>query len=269
MRKARVISDLHLEFMGPEFNPGSGDILFLAGDILTARNLNKDESSPKRQCYLEFLDACSQNYNDVFYIAGNHEHYGYDINRSTDSIRNALMSNYNAHFLQNDEFILGDWVVLGTTLWTDLKNNDPMVKWDVARSMNDCRVIRINNMRFTPDRWWAEHFASFQWLHNKLAEHKDKKVLVMTHHAPSVQSIHQRYLQDRHYNQTYGYFTNLDEWILARPQIKYWLHGHTHNSSDYQIGNTRVIANPRGYPIGDGTELENPNFKIDLSFDLN
>jgi predicted NBD/HSP70 family sugar kinase len=30
--------------------------------------------------------------------------------------------------------------------------------------------------------------------------------------------------------------------------IKCWVHGHTHSTHDYMIGNTRVLCNPRGYP---------------------
>jgi predicted phosphodiesterase len=32
-----------------------------------------------------------------------------------------------------------------------------------------------------------------------------------------------------------------------RPQIRLWVHGHMHNASDYMLGTTRVVCNPRGY----------------------
>ena len=37
----KVLSDLHLEFEKPgsDFDPGSGDVLILAGDIITACRL--------------------------------------------------------------------------------------------------------------------------------------------------------------------------------------------------------------------------------------
>jgi Icc-related predicted phosphoesterase len=38
-----------------------------------------------------------------------------------------------------------------------------------------------------------------------------------------------------------------------------WIHGHIHTSSDYVIGGTRVVANPRGYPHKNGGQ-ENPSF---------
>ena len=34
---------------------------------------------------------------------------------------------------------------------------------------------------------------------------------------------------------------------IRRWQPALWLHGHVHDSFDYRIGNTRVVANPRGY----------------------
>ncbi|MDX8482282.1 hypothetical protein RFN28_28060 [Mesorhizobium sp. VK24D] len=43
-----------------------------------------------------------------------------------------------------------------------------------------------------------------------------------------------------------AYASDLSALIEAgRPAL--WLHGHTHDSCDYQVGNTRVVCNPRGY----------------------
>jgi hypothetical protein len=39
----------------------------------------------------------------------------------------------------------------------------------------------------------------------------------------------------------------LDDFIESRPQIRLWLHGHTHHNFNYWIGETRVVCNPRGY----------------------
>jgi len=39
----------------------------------------------------------------------------------------------------------------------------------------------------------------------------------------------------------------LDQFILDRPGIKLWTHGHTHEDFDYMLGSTRVVCNPRGY----------------------
>ena len=35
--------------------------------------------------------------------------------------------------------------------------------------------------------------------------------------------------------------------MIEIKQPSLWLHGHTHESFDYNIKNTRVVCNPRGY----------------------
>jgi len=47
----------------------------------------------------------------------------------------------------------------------------------------------------------------------------------------------------------------------------FWVHGHMHNTSDYIIGWTNVICNPRGYPVGDG-ENENREFDVNKTFEI-
>jgi hypothetical protein len=58
-------------------------------------------------------------------------------------------------------------------------------------------------------------------------------------------SIDPTYKDDHHMNG--AYYSDLSELILDNPQIKTWVHGHMHNQSDYMIGDTRVVTNPRGY----------------------
>jgi hypothetical protein len=44
-----------------------------------------------------------------------------------------------------------------------------------------------------------------------------------------------------------NFYTDLSEFILDRPQIRLFCHGHMHTKSSYYIGTTRVECNPRGY----------------------
>ena len=73
----------------------------------------------------------------------------------------------------------------------------------------------------------------------------NEKFVVIGHHSPSFQSVHEMYKTDTIMNG--GYSTRLDEFILDHPQIKLWTHGHTHHEFDYMIGSTRIKCNPRGY----------------------
>jgi Icc-related predicted phosphoesterase len=73
----------------------------------------------------------------------------------------------------------------------------------------------------------------------------NQKFVVVVHHAPSSASVAECYKGDLLMNG--NFYTDLSEFILDRPQIKLWVHGHMHNRSDYEIGDTRVVCNPRGY----------------------
>ena len=84
-----------------------------------------------------------------------------------------------------------------------------------------------------------------------------KSVVVVGHHAPSKQSTKPRYKDDYHMNG--GYSSDLESFIIDRPQIKLWTHGHTHDEFDYMIGSTRVVCNPRGY---DAYEEQADRFKL-------
>lgn len=58
-----------------------------------------------------------------------------------------------------------------------------------------------------------------------------------------------------------AYASNLEALIEARgPAL--WVHGHIHTSSDFRIGATRIVCNPRGYP---GIES---GFNASLTVDL-
>jgi hypothetical protein len=80
---------------------------------------------------------------------------------------------------------------------------------------------------------------------------------VCGHHTPTPQSIHPKYAGDELMNG--GYTSDLTQFIMERPQIKLWTHGHTHEDFDYLIGTTRVACNPRGY---DGYERRADYFQL-------
>ena len=62
-----------------------------------------------------------------------------------------------------------------------------------------------------------------------------------------------------------GYFSNLSNFIMDRPQIKVWTHGHTHQRCDYMMGTTRVLCNARGYA---GYEKSADDFDPNFSFEV-
>lgn len=112
--------------------------------------------------------------------------------------------------------------------------------------MNDYQFIRRDPSysRLRSIDTHVMHNESIKWLEKNLSESKSKVNIVVTHHAPSIQSIPEKYRNDL---VSAAYTSNLEDFIL-RIQPNLWIHGHIHEAFDYYIGPTRVICNPKGYP---------------------
>lgn len=252
--RIRQMSDLHLEFE-PTFRPyntDNADILMLNGDICMASYCIKGPGSPyyaKAQYFLDFFEFCSKEYENVLYIPGNHEYYRGYIDTVDDILRGSLKFLPNVHFMNNGKWKKDGITFLGGTLWTDVNHNNPITEDYLRGGMNDFRLIEWKKEsyggRFRPSDSAALHRKTLKFFDEASTNLVDSKVVIMSHHAPSFRSVHPKYHNETHMN--YGYYSDLEEFILDRPQIKLWTHGHMHDSFDYNIGNTRVVCNPRGY----------------------
>jgi predicted phosphodiesterase len=231
--KIHLLSDLHAEFAAFDPPRTDADVVVLAGDtstgtkgIVLARTWFPDQP--------------------LLYVAGNHEYYGESIPRLNHKLRAAADAS-GVHFLENREVEIGGVRFLGCALWTDFElfgeRHHSMAAAQAA--MNDFRLIRVDPeyRRFRPHDARAIHHGSLRWLMERLDEPFDGATVVVTHHAPSLRSVHPRF---RDHPATPAYATDL-EWLLdGRAAV--WIHGHTHLCADYEIGGTRVICNQRGYP---------------------
>jgi len=250
--RIRQMSDLHLEFESTfrPYNTNKADILMLNGDICMAAYFAKSPDSPYYAKGLEFLDFfefCSKEYENVLYIPGNHEYYRGYIDKIDDIIRGSLKFLPNVHFMNKGKWTKDEVTFLGATLWTNMNNNSPITEQYLMTGMNDFRLIEWKKKgyggRFRPSDAAAIHRKTLHYFDETSAGLDN--VVIMSHHAPSFRSVHPKYHNDTQMN--FGYYSDLDEFIMDRPQIKLWTHGHMHNCSDYQIGDTRVVCNPRGY----------------------
>lgn len=154
----------------------------------------------------------------------------------------------NVHLLENDSFTIEDVVFLGATLWTDFAlNGDPVMSEVVAQTgMNDYRRIRTlpRYSRLKPSDTRRLHMESRRWLEDQVLSLNGSNVVVVTHHAPCPRSIPPTFQEDA-FNPAFA--SDMSRFIMES-KAKLWVHGHIHSASDYAIGNTRVVANPRGYP---------------------
>lgn len=258
--KINVISDLHLEFADLTL-PG-GDVLILSGDVMEAKRLKKEMYNPdmvllehenKEQrpdrWYRFIEEECSKKYREIIYVMGNHEHYGFQYQKTFTHILDQLPD--NVHLLENDCHVVDDITFVGATLWTDMNKMDGLTMYHMKSMMNDYRQITMFNEaknvyhRLDPERTVADHYRSKNYIKTVVEGRHDQKFVVVTHHAPTKTSVHPRYLSDSIMNGAYS--SDLSEFILDNPQIKLWTHGHTHDPFDYMVGSTRIVCNPRGY----------------------
>lgn len=268
--KIGVCSDLHLEFADLFIkNEDNVDVLILSGDILVERDLDMRD---RRQEELGFARARSMRWHNFFdrvcfqfphviYIMGNHEHYHGDFKYTYNELKRKLAHHTNLHVLEKEVLKIDDVTFIGGTLWTDMNKEDPITLHAMKRMMNDFRCVANSNREvhfrdqegkfhtrdavFCPEDAVEDHKKMLEYIKTIVAEKHDEKFVVVGHHTPSHKSCHPRYGDDVVMNG--GYHSDLSDFILDRPQIKLWTHGHTHELFDYMIGETRVVCNPRGY----------------------
>ena len=261
--KISVVSDLHIDFSDLTL-PG-GDVLILSGDVCEAKSIKQEIYNPnmvlleherkdqRPDRYFRFLkEECADKYNHVIYVMGNHEHYGFQLQKTYKHIKEQLPA--NVHLLEKEKLEIDGVLFLGATLWTDMNNHDQLTLYHMKSMMNDYRQVTMFNEaknvyhKLTPERTVEEHIKTKQMFSHFLSENRQGKnlpVVVCTHHSPSKLSTHPHYADDTIMNGAYS--SDLSEFILDNPEIKVWTHGHTHHVFDYMIGDTRIICNPRGY----------------------
>lgn len=262
--RLRILSDLHLRDHGPpdldrEAADPSADVILLAGDV------HRGGKSIRwmRDAFPERPVVC---------VAGNHEHYdGYldatlhSLRRTADTPPETVLEPpvpNGVYFLERDEMTVGDLRILGCTFWTGFK----LFEGRRASAMRACRANvddfrRIHLLRarrpLRPRDTARYHQASVRWLRGCLAETPSSDVrttVVVTHHAPSPRSVDPRYANSL----TSAAFVARRAQLVEASGAALWIHGHVHASFDYRLGETRVLANPRGH--GD----ENPEFRPGL-----
>lgn len=271
----RVASDVHLEFYtfrsqspmkGREINdymvlepqPDEKDqILLLAGDIVTAATAHH---------YTGFFDSISDRFKAVYVIMGNHEHYKSNFLDTGSILRDFYSTWKNIHFMDNDVVYIDDVALFGGTLWTDFECGNPLYMAYARNIMSDYRIVSYGASDknepityFTPELSTIQHNKCMQELIAFFTENSQMKKVVMTHHAPSRQSTHERF-KGSFLNPAFS--SDLDSFIESHKPLL-WVHGHMHDNFDYNVGSTRVVCNPYGY------HGENPiNYKKDFVIEI-
>jgi predicted phosphohydrolase len=234
--KIQYCSDLHLEF--PENrkflrqNPlnAVGDILVLAGDIVTFHDLEKGN---------EFIDFACDHYFAVYWVPGNHEYYGFDIASKPNPLFEKIRNNF--FLVNNQSIVTGGVRLVVTTLWGRI---DARHAWDIERSVADFSAIAYGGRKFTARDFAFLHNESFSFLKSAFHEPGNEPVVVVTHHVPTLMNYPMIYknspLTEAFAVELFG--------LIENSGADCWIYGHHHvNTPEFRIGRAKMLTNQLGY----------------------
>lgn len=256
--KAWILSDIHLE-IDPGFDwPGipDADVCVCAGDLHDGGVVRS----------IEWLGEHVAPHMPVIMIPGNHEFYGAAIKEGLEAGYEAARRFHNVHLLDGDVVIFERYRFVGATLWTDflLNGHAGSAMFAAREHLADYRRIKRSKTpfkRFSPRESQHLHHLARYHIEEVLSTPSTRPTVVVTHHAPSLMSVPREFLKDA---LTPAFASNLEAKILEYQPLL-WVHGHIHHPSDYRIGNTRVVCNPRGYPGEGCRKFFNPALVVDLA----
>lgn len=234
MKKIGYFSDLHLEESNIQIDFSPFDYIIFAGDISQDFSL------------LPFLFLKIPNI-PTFYIPGNHEYERKNFQLVVPKLKEFEKDFPFLHILQNESFYIPDdnLEFIGSTLWSNFESNgfyfkNEIKKW-AEKNIIDFFSIQYEQQKFTPDLMEKEFNKSYSFLNFSLKNNTHRKKIVITHFAPHKNSI------PKEYKDQFGspYWVNDLNELMGFSD--FWIHGHVHHSFSYEIEQTKILCNPRGY----------------------
>jgi len=250
--KIQYISDLHLDFYTNGNTPKKikilfhrfikpGEVLIIAGDI-----------SHYNSQTIEFLRYCSDNFNKIFIITGNHEMYNiskaqekkYKTRYARINELKKMITFNNITFLDGTSEVYNSVKFAGCMAWYDCSYyykldrtyiEDAKTHW--KNYSNDSNLIPgITNPL---DIWEDEKPKIIKAI-------ETKPDIMITHFCPVSEGIamSNKYKLDK--GTGYYCFDGLD--LVDKYKPKYWIHGHMHDTKEFEIYDTKFLRNPVGYP---------------------
>lgn len=283
--KFKIASDFHSEFYYgendekfkrilnnyfPENEDDKETILLLAGDIGTYKNYE--------DTYRRIFNMLSKRFKKVICVPGNHSWYKSEVWGMEKDFFKSIILPKNVHYMDDDALMLDkNTMVIGSCLWTDFDNENPMIMMQAQNGMNDYNLIRHGYQDPADVSVYSQYHKKTIQASDVLEKHKKSKEfiigmlneankmgvknkIIVSHHAPTFQSVDGRYRDDRLNG---AYCTNL-EYLMKEYDVTLFVHGHMHCTNDYMVDNTRVICNALGYH---NYEI-NPKFNSNLIVEI-
>ncbi|CAB9502826.1 ser Thr protein phosphatase [Seminavis robusta] len=284
--RIQIASDLHLEFYGKP-NRIPSDIIQRRAPVLA---LLGDIGMACTDILRFFLLQQSDQFEQVLFVAGNHEFYNHPkelkpitVQQQLEWIRQVCQERDNLHFLERQAVEIQGVRILGTTLWSNIPKQQSR---HAEEGMNDYQLSYISDHFGSVQHMTAKytnswHSLSVFWLEQQIqrAKHDGKPVVVLTHHTPCTEATSHPMYADSSYSCCFS----SDLVHLLRDPVKVWCCGHTHYNFDLVIdqekkklvpssslankstGGTRLVSNQRGYPGQDKMDYDSQGLVVRVS----
>jgi Icc-related predicted phosphoesterase len=249
----QLASDLHVDFHADKgvaiinelaANADKVDYLIIAGDLCSSQYKGRIPETLKRLC---------DKFKHVIFITGNHEYYGSSFGEVDNLIRDMDDPNLPTYIpnlitLQAGKVHkIGEYEIIGDTAWFQ---NTGAAKL-FTNYLNDFFEIR-NFAKLV----YKREEACRKFLEAKV----NKNSIVVTHHLPTPECISQRFKTSN----INCYFLNDYSELIRNRSPLIWMFGHTHDSVDMKLHNTRLICNPLGYRGEHSNLTFNPSLLIEV-----
>jgi predicted MPP superfamily phosphohydrolase len=253
-------SDLHIDHFS-DFTTmivPSAPVLLIAGDICSAW----------KPMYRDFLEWCSHRWAQVILISGNHEYTCPDgeihtLKETDMHIRHIAGQFPNVVFLQDGESvrIRGTAVrVVGATLWSAV---DPVIHAEIQTKKGDYKHtytdMPLGFRLTTPMDICAIHALQKATLASAMATHTQDRLILMTHHMPSLSLLEPEYRHDR----LHSCYASADDDLFYYSNLEAVICGHSHRAIRVRLPpGVLVFMNARGYnrpdEMGRTTDVYSP-----------
>lgn len=235
----QYVSDMHVDRLGRhELN----DTL----KQLTIKTTNSpniaicgDVGLPGHNNWKETMSFLSNNYENVFFVPGNHEYdcsplYSDEKVKKWDLYMQDILSKYkNIHFMQEKVFQLDSTtLIVGCTMWSHLhKKCNEYTDSDIFRKY----IARHNE----------EHYKHVKFIRENIQS--NHKIIVLTHYVPNKKLIEDKYKNiERPYTDEQGvssFFATDLETLTQNTNITTWICGHSHSIMNMKINGISYLMN--------------------------
>lgn len=220
-----VISDIHTEMLADHGKQcvadlADADIVVVAGDLGTKKTI------------VQTLCDLGKKFDTVVYVQGNHELYYNHVSKFFYQMKSVQAKTPNVHWLNNGSVTIDNITFVGSTMW---------FPYDAVNHLYHAYLSDFTAIpSFVP--WvYRENERALAYLAGAVTT----RSVVVTHHAPSMQSVTPEFTSSP---LNRFFVCEAAGQIVRTASPKCWIHGHVHGSCDYTIGSTRVVCNPLGYP---------------------